>query len=139
MARKRKYQEREIVPVECIVWHDARGQDREGKLRTEPMVLRTTGMVIDESDSEVTLAYEIEAIEEYLTGEAIHAAKVTSIPLVNIVERTRFGEVPTLLTPEQWAEYLKRVREVMALLNGKRVEVAGVIEAAKTHSLEHKA
>ena len=129
MAKKRRWVEKEIVPVEMIVWHDARKQDRESLPRTNEMILRSVGMVIDESESEVTVASECEAIEEYLSTEALQNATVDSIPFTNIIERIHLGEVRVEVSKESWKAYLKRVQAYIQML--RESGFVGPIRAAE--------
>lgn len=77
-----------IVAVEAILWHDADIQMRT-KLDINPVVQHTVGFLVHEDDTQVVLAHEVAAIEDWLEDDMDY----TKIPKSLIRERTKFGEV----------------------------------------------
>lgn len=86
MPRKKKSPA--SVQVEAIVWSDA-SFERGEKLDTSPLYVHTVGFVVHEDATQVILAHETKAVEDWLTEDMDY----TKIPLSLVVSRMKLGEI----------------------------------------------
>ena len=111
MARKSKAKiiQHEVLPVEVVLWHDAAGHERETPTTTS-VALRSVGFVVAQTDTELILAYDLEAKDGWMSDNAI----TTNIPLMNILERKQLGEVQIEMDPDIWHQYSERVQAFLS-------------------------
>jgi hypothetical protein len=83
-----------IVPVETVLWLDA-DYKMGSKLDISPVINRTTGLLVHEDDTQVVLAHEVIATEDYMDEDM----DFTKVPKVLIIRRVKLADVTIL--PEE--------------------------------------